>query len=210
MKPHTPKPLVLCEGKEDKLVIETLADHSGLAGKLAFEDYGGKDNLRNYLKLLKASPEYVRGEYSKILVTRDADADFSSAWAAAKGAVQDVFSISPDSPGAWVQIEGGPEIAAWIIPGPGQTGMIESLCVNSSRSTMPEIIACLDSFVDCLNSNHGKPIHEKARFAIWTIAASGPDTKDRLSMERAIPNLPIDWNHQAFTPLKELLASISS
>lgn len=144
MKPHTPKPLVLCEGKEDKLVIETLADHAGLTGKIVFEDYGGKDNLRNYLRLLKASPEFVRGEYSKILVTRDADTDYASAWDASKGAVRDVFSITPGSLGAWEQIEGGPSITVWIIPGPDQTGMIETLCVESSRSAIPEVLTCLD------------------------------------------------------------------
>jgi hypothetical protein len=31
MKPHTPIPLVLCEGKEDLLVMETLAKQAGLA-----------------------------------------------------------------------------------------------------------------------------------------------------------------------------------
>ena len=209
MKPHTPKPLVLCEGKEDKLVIETLAEHAGLTGKLAFDDYGGKDNLRNYLKLLKARPEYVRGEYSKVLVTRDADSDFPSAWDAAKGSIQDVFSIAPGSPGAWVRIDDRPEIAAWIIPGPGQSGMIETLCVESSRSKIPDLLTCLDSFVACLNSNHGKPIHEKARFAIWTIAASGPVIKDRLSMERAIPQLPIDWNDQVFDSLRSILTNLA-
>lgn len=63
MKPHTPKPLVLCEGKEDLLVIQTLAKHAGLKGKLMFQQYGGKDKLRAYLHLLKTSPEYTRGEY---------------------------------------------------------------------------------------------------------------------------------------------------
>ena len=33
MKPHTRKPLVLCESKEDLLVIQTLADHAGLEAK---------------------------------------------------------------------------------------------------------------------------------------------------------------------------------
>lgn len=42
MKPHKPTPLVLCEGKEDRLVLEMLAKHAGLEGKLAFQDYGGE------------------------------------------------------------------------------------------------------------------------------------------------------------------------
>ena len=79
MKPHTPIPLVLCKGKEDLLVLETLAKQAGLAGKLVFEDYEGESNLRKYLLNLKARPEFRRGEFSRILVTRDADANHHSA-----------------------------------------------------------------------------------------------------------------------------------
>ena len=210
MKQHTPKPLVLCEGKEDLLVIEALATHAGIQGKLVFEQYGGKDKLRSYLKNLKVRSEYVRGEYSKILVTRDADRDFDSAWDALKGAVQAVFSISPTSPGAWSQIESEPEIAAWVIPGVGEKGMIETLCVESTRSRIPEVFNCLDSFIGCLEGIQGDQLHEKARFAIWTIAARGPEAKDRMSLEYAIPNLPIDWDDAMFTPLKDLLVGIAS
>lgn len=162
------------------------------------------------MKLLKASPEYVRGEYSKVLLTRDADSEFNSAWDALKGAVQSIFSVGLTSPGEWCTIVGEPEIAAWIIPGVGEKGMIETLCVESSRSKIPEVLSCLDSFVGCLNRIHGDLLHEKARFAIWTIAARGPAAKDRMSLKHAIPNLPIDWNDEAFTPLKTLLVSIAT
>src|ERR1035437_8029371 len=107
MKLHTPQPLVLCEGKEDLLVIEALADHAGLGDKLTFLEYGGKDNLRSYLHLLKATPAYVRGEYSKVLVTRDADDNFDSSWAALKGAIGEAFSCEPQEPGECVKVVGG-------------------------------------------------------------------------------------------------------
>ena len=166
MKSHTPKPLVLCEGKEDLLVIQTLAEHAGLEGKLNFQQYGGKDQLRAYLHLLKTSPEYVRGEYSRVLVTRDADVNFDASWQALKDSIAEAFSINLTNPGEWIKLEDGPEIAAWIIPGPGKTGMIETLCLESSRAKTPEVFNCLDSFVNCLSGVHGEAVHEKARFAL--------------------------------------------
>ena len=210
MKLHAPKPLVLCEGKEDLLVIQSLAKHAGLESKLTFQQYGGKDKLRAYLHQLKASPEYARGEYSQILVTRDADSEFASSWQALKDSIAEAFSCEPTTPGEWVKHEAEPEIAAWIIPGPGKTGMIETLCLESSRAKIPEVFKCLDSFVGCLNGLHGEAVHEKARFALWTIAAQGVSAKDRLSIEYAIPNLPINWDDHAFGPLKELLVGIAS
>ena len=210
MKQQQPKPLVLCEGKEDLLVIEALANHAGLENKLGFLQYGGKDRLRAYLHQLKASPEYARGEYSKILVTRDADLEFNSSWDALKGAVKEAFDCDVGEPGIWIKPGGAPELAAWIIPGPGKTGMIETLCVESSRTKAPEVFDCLDSFATCFAGIQGVALHEKARFEIWTIAAQGAGAKGRISLKYAIPNLPIDWNDETFTPLKKLLASIAT
>jgi hypothetical protein len=210
VKQHTPKPLVLCEGKEDLLVIEALANHAGVGNKLSFQQYGGKDRLRAYLHLLKASPEYVRGEYSKILVTRDADTNFDSSWDALKGAVKEAFDCEVSEPGAWIKFDEAPDLAAWIIPGPGKTGMVETLCVESSRTKAPQVFACLDSFAGCISGIQGVPLHEKARFEIWTIAAQGAGAKGRMSLPYAIPNLPIDWDDEAFTSLKSLLVNIAT
>lgn len=207
MKPHVPKPLVLCEGKEDKLVIEALAKHLGLEGRIHVESYGGKDALKSHLSTLKARPAYARGEISKVLVTRDADANFDSAWDAIKSAISSVFSCEISQPGHWLAIEGGPSIAAWVIPGPQMTGMIETLCMESARARSSEVFSCLDPFVNCLAAVHGEQPHEKARFALWTIAAQGNPAKDRLSVEFAIPKLPINWDDEVFSSLKELMVA---
>lgn len=210
MKQHTPKPLVLCEGKEDQLVIETLANHAGLTGRLSFQEYDGKDKLRSFLHLLKATPEYTRGEYSKVLITRDADTSYESSWAALAGAITEAFGCTVNKPGEWIEPDDGPELSAWIIPGPGQTGMIETLCVNSSIAKAPEVYECLDSFIGCLKAVQGEEPHEKTRFALWTIAAQGAGAQKRLSLKYAIPKLPIDWDDAAFTPLRDLLVGIAS
>ena len=208
MRPHIPLPLVLCEGKEDKLVMESLADHFGLAERIRFESYDGKDLLRPYLATLKSRPEFSRGEISKILVTRDADSDFSRAWDALIGAISAVFHCVPAQPGQWLSIENGPQITGWIIPGPNRAGMIETLCMDSANTKSPEIFTCLDSFVSCLEKVHGSPPHEKARFALWTIAAQGSGAQNRLSLKLALPKLPINWDDEAFSPLKDLLLAM--
>lgn len=82
MRAPVKKPLVLCEGKEDKLVMMELAKLAGIGDRLDFESYDGKDKLRDYLNLLKARPEYTSGGHPRILVTRDADNNFESSWQA--------------------------------------------------------------------------------------------------------------------------------
>jgi len=210
MKTHKPIPLVLCEGKEDRLVMELLAKHAGLEGKLTFQDYGGESKLRPYLATLKVSPEFARGEYSRVLVTRDADANFNSAWASISDSIRAVFSQLPASAEECITSEEGVKISAWVIPGPGKTGMIETLCLDASRSKSPELFACLDPFVTCLGKLHESTPHEKVRFALWTIIAQGSGAKDRLSLERALAKIPMEWNNEAFAPLRKLLTEIAA
>lgn len=205
------KPLVLCEGKQDKLVMEELAKHAGLEGLLDFENYGGKDKLRDYLRLLKVRPEYVSGEHPRILVTRDADNNFDNSWQSLRTAVSEILSCTVEQPGDWCKTADGTEVAAWVVPGAGKKGMIETMCVDSSEENAPGVFACLASFLECLESVHKSPIHEKSRFAIWTIAAQGGEgAQNRMPLERAISYLPIDWDAEAFTPLKELLVKVAS
>jgi hypothetical protein len=209
MKAHPPVTLMLCEGKDDMLVMESLAQHAGLAQQLKFESYDGESKLRAFLANLKVSPEYARGEYKKILVTRDADRDYAAAWQSVKDSIQSIFSAAITNPGEWTTLEFGVRIAAWIIPGPGQAGMIETLCLDAVRAKTPEMFACLDPFVECLSSQWGDAPHEKIRFVLWTIIAQGQGAQDRLSIDRAIRNIDFNWDDSAYVRLKELFQEIS-
>ncbi len=209
MREHTPVTLVLCEGKDDRLVMERLAQHCGLDAHLKFESYDGESNLRAFLANLKVSPEFARGEYAKILVTRDADSDYDAAWKSIQGSMQKVFAQTVTQPGEWIELESGGKMAAWVIPGADQTGMIETLCLNAARSNDPVIFACLDPFVACLEANWGQKPHEKVRFGLWTIIAQGQKAKHRLSMERAIANIDFNWDDSAYDSLKQLFRDIS-
>lgn len=208
MKAHTPKPLVLCEGKEDRLVMQAIASHAGIDGALSFEDYGGESKLRDYLAALMVRGDFRRGEFPRVLVTRDADSSFESAWASVTGSIQNSFGCVLGQPGVWFPTESGAEVAAWIVPGPGQTGMIETLCLDASRSASPEMFGCLDPFIDCLERLHGEIPHDKIRFAVWTIVAQGAGAQDRLSIERALSKLKLDWGNEVFAPLRAVFSTL--
>jgi len=210
MRQHKQLPLVLCEGKEDRFVMEMLAASAGLDGKLKFEDYDGESNLRAYLGSIVAGPEYGRGEYSKILVIRDADTSYASAWQSVTDAIQAVFEGNIDSPDDMITSTKGVEISAWVVPGPEKTGMIETLCLEASRSSHADLFTCLDPLISCLTAKNGIAPHEKIRFALWTMIAQGPTAKDRLSVKYALANIPLDWNSEIFRPLRELLIKHAS
>jgi len=187
-----------------------LRDTPGWKSDWTFEDYGGESNLRAYLASLKVRPEYAKGEYRKVLVTRDADKDFKSAWQSVSDSIKHVFSQEVTEPGSWVQSEDGVQLSAWVIPGPGQSGMIETLCLDAARATSPQMFSCLDPFMECLESLHGEMPHEKIRFALWTILAQGKTAKDRLSVELALKRIQIPWDNDVFQDLRKLLEDVAS
>lgn len=62
-----------------------------------------------------------------------------------------------------------------------------------------------------IERNHGGTLHEKERFAIWSIAAQEKSTpRQRLSIPRAIEHLSIDWSSPAFDELREILRSTAA
>ena len=210
-KPAAPG-LVLCEGKEDKLVIERLARESGIdAEAVTFESYDGESKLRGFLGALKAEGRFTSGELKRILVTRDADDNPPGMWTSLSRAVNEVFGLAISTPGEWQQTLGGPNLAAWLIPGEGSAGMIETLCMSAAKDRARDVFPCLDSFQACLKAlRDGKDLHEKERFAYWTICGQDSDPRKRLSLERAIDHLAIDWNHASFAGLKGMLGETAA
>lgn len=180
--------IVLCEGKEDKQVLECLLADMGI-DQVEVRKYEGKDNLRQALKLLIKSPEFTRGQYTRILVTRDADEDWDSAWASMRDTIQNVFKIQLNDAIEWVPINEDTQITAWVFPGHGQKGMIETLCLDVARQTNPEAFECLDQYTDCLQQKYQArlltvyftaPKAAKTEF-LWRISVWGKPTRRRRS-----------------------------
>lgn len=202
--------LVLCEGKEDCVVLQKIAEATGLDG-LQFEPFGGKDKLPARLEQLSLSPEFTRGQIHKILITRDADGSWEAAFQSLKDAVQRIFGLELSQTGEWAALNGHCKIALWIIPGDDQTGMLETLCLQAAKDVSPSDFECLDQFATCLNQQSGAVLHAKEKFAIWSVVAQDKQLpRQRLSLLRAIERIPIDWTHSSFARLSDLLAEVSS
>lgn len=201
--------LVLAEGKTDIAVLERIAQAAGIGG-LRFENFGGSGNLKSFLEVLVKRPDFVSGRIGKVLITRDADDSFESAWSSVRGMVAKVFGPSIEEPGRWESSRNGPRIAAWIVPGSGRTGMIESLCLDVAKKSAPDAFECLLPFTSCLRDNHGIELHEKERFDIWTIIAQGPALgRKRMSFSDALARIGFDWADDTFSELRDLLESAS-
>lgn len=213
--------LVLCEGKEDRLVFEKVASIAGLKG-MAFEDYGGKDNLRNELTRIKDRPEFTRKQFRIIAVTRDADDSHDRAWQSLCGSIRAGFGIELSQPGSMVQLPdpdyvSDPKVSvtAWVLPGDGSPGMIESLCLQSV-SDRPAY-RCLSDYAQCLEALlpeeagalESSGLHPKARFHAWVVSQTDFKDKD-YNISTAVEEDRLEWNHPAFDGLRTFLRGLIS
>lgn len=203
--------LVLAEGREDIAVLKKIVPKE-ICNKLKYEDYKGKDKLKSFLETIPKSPGYTSGHIQKILITRDADESWESAWQAVNAAVHDVFKIEVSEPGQWTQIENGPQITIWIAPGTKKEGMIETLYLEAAKNSDAQVFDCLEKYIECLETKDSIELHEKERFDIWTIVAQGTGPvkgRKRLPFSDAIERLPLDWNSAVFSEIKKLLVETS-
>jgi hypothetical protein len=201
--------LVLCEGKDDKRVLECLLEDMGIVN-VEVQSFDGKAKLRQGLVLLKSSPKYTSGEYGKILITRDADDNWSSAWDSVRNAVADVLGAHLGDVNQWTRINEDTRVMAWIFPGKETPGMIESLCLGVAREGDSEAFQCMDDYAECLERNHQAVLHEKSRFAIWTISAqTGENARKFWDFKKVLKQLPFNWKSGRFQETREVLANLA-
>lgn len=206
------KAVVLCEGKEDRLVFEKVASLAGCDG-LQFEDYGGKDNLGNFLQGLKVRPDFTRKEFARLALTKDADDSFEQAWQSLVDLAKRHLGTELSLPGIACEMaeqdypqDNKIQLVGWVLPGPQATGMLESLCLQSVAQR-PEF-GCLEDYFNCLSDKLGcASFHPKAKFHAWVVSQTDFRDKD-YKIEKAVKEDRFQWEHTAFDGLRAFLRSL--
>jgi hypothetical protein len=79
--------LLLGEGKDEVRFFNALLVHLGIAD-IQVTDYGGKTQLKDYLKALAKTPGFVG--LASLAITRDSDSDVAAAFASVNGALANI------------------------------------------------------------------------------------------------------------------------
>ncbi len=199
--------LILGEGIDEKVVLEHIVSVEGLSNDIQVEQYSGKDNLRNFLgAMLK-----TKGRYGlrRLLVTRDADDDFTAAFNSTSSHLRKLGINPPSSPGEWVQHvdtdEGLDfELGVQIFPGNLNTGSLETVFLAPLLGT--ERMDCIDALVDCLKrSSIVLGQLDKARMKTW-LATNPQKPLDQLGT--AVKKNLFDIQDQSFAELRNLLRQL--
>jgi hypothetical protein len=192
------KKFVFCEGKGDELVIRSLAKEMGLA--VTVEQYGGKDNLANFLQSLSKRPEFAQQQVAAMAILRDADEDSAAAFASVRDILRHNHFEAPDANENFK--ESTPRVGVFII-GVGGKGMMEDLCLRSVADR-PEF-ACVDEYFRCIAQHSArKEFKSKARVRVWM--ASHADWEYHLGKAAEEGYWP--WESPAFEALKNFLRAL--
>jgi len=188
--------LVLCEGDDDKAVIERLCAAHSIDG-IKVEHYKGRDNLGPYVRDFLNRTDYRPGQIESIGIVQDADQDGRAARERVAGAVK-VLEEAAKRKGLRLKV------ASFIVTRSGEDGgMIEDLCLAavSQEAGYP----CLEAYFDCMIGKTGKQTyHPKAKWRAWMACQSDYDLRTGLSAEKGY--VPVA--NPAFDSLRDFLRSL--
>jgi len=193
--------LLLCEGNDDKAVVEGLCRH-GEISDLVIEPYCGRGNLERVVKALPIRPEFTRKEVTSFAILIDAEEDGEASFQKLRNAIQQGLDIVIEQPGVFVGT--APRVAGFIISeADGKKGMLEDLCLESVSDRAD--YKCMQEYFDCLSKKTAtKNYHPKAKFKAWM--ASQTEYDFRVGLAAGKGYLP--WESKAFGPILEFLKSV--
>jgi hypothetical protein len=203
--PNAPQPiaqpkLLLGEGFDELRFFTALLLHLGI-GDVQVQQFGGKNNLGAYLKLLAQVPTPGFQSVVSVGLTRDADADPATAFQSVCTALQNAGLSVPAGPN--VATAGLPVVRTFILPDNSSPGLLEDLCLASVRAN--PAFACLESYFHCVQSAGRQQTEpSKAQVHAWLASEVAPDK--RLGEAAEAGYWP--WNDPAFMPLIDFVKSI--
>jgi hypothetical protein len=197
------QPLVLVvEGGDDKNFFEASARCLGLAHVKVLLA-GGKQNLRPYIKAISNAPDF-RSKAIAFGVVRDADTDPTAAFQSVRDALLEARLPAPEAP---LQVaEGNPAVSVMILPGAGQPGKIEDLCL-ASVSADPAT-PCIEAYFECLLASGASQPSDFSKAKVQAFLASRPKPCPHLGIAAQQGHWP--WNAHAFQDTRKFLEDLAT
>lgn len=188
--------LLVVEGRDEELFFSALCQHLGLNG-IQVLPIGGKNQLRRNLEGLTK----VTG-FSQVIalgIIRDADDDPKAAFQSVCSALKSAGLPVPAQP--LVPAYGHPRVCVMILPDSQSTGALEDVCLRAIQGTLT--MQCVDKLFCCLQ-RQGLPLPKnlsRAKILAYLASQTEPDKRLGESAQAGY----WDWDHPAFTDLKNFL-----
>lgn len=194
--------VLLVEGKDDYWFFQYFLKHFHIETIQVEDPVGGKDNLKNYLGLLKVAPGHEI--LQKIGIVRDSNENRAKAMKEVKSALKSSDFPVPDKPAQFKA--GKPSVAVLILPPAGMEGrMLEDVCLESKKDE--PAMKCVEEYMECVNKK-GLRIKEKdvPKARVEALLASG---RPGDLLGAAAQHGYWKYEHPAFEQIKTFLLSFN-
>ena len=208
----TSRSVLFVEGKDEVNFFEAFAEQLGLSD-LFVGDVGGVTHFpqRFEAALLNSGfGEYVRS----YAIVRDADNNAQSTFQSVQSLLRNKGQPCPDAEGVFTT--GTPRVGIFIIPGNTQSGMLESLCLETVASH--PIMKCVDTFMQCVADSTKDTATNQAAINSPPSNPHKARAKCFLSgIDRDFPSIGVaaragvwNFNHSCMQKLRDFLMQLDS
>ncbi len=191
--------ILLVEGDDERHLVKGLQSLHGFPD-FQIIDYKGKDKFRSFLGTLRLTEGF--NQVTSIGILRDADSNPSGAFQS----IQDSLNYNKlPCPGKPVEAARADNLSVrvFIIPGAGQQGMLETLCLQALADD--PVFACVNEFSTCVQSKRTQNFN-MAKVQMQAFLASFPGV--RLIGEAALAG-HLNLGNAAYQPLVNFLKQVT-
>ncbi len=195
----TAKKLILAEGRDAELFLVWAGRHFRPEKDFQVMDFGGINELTNFLKLLVNDESYDNVE--TIVVARDAETDAKAATDSIRHSMEQAKMPVPEKPFEYIR-NATVKTAFMIFPGPEhKKGRLEDLCLSTIEND--PLLKCVDDYLECAKAK-GEQLTRMHKSKLHCFLAGKKDYAG-LPIGRASHKKAWDFDHSALEPFKRII-----
>ena len=198
--------LLLCEGRDAEgflinyLNSNELAQDPRFSNEIQVLDFGGNDNLSNFLMNLKNIDKF--DQVKSLAIIRDAERDYAKACQEVHSSLNKCGLESSECCGAWVHDPSGLKVGFMLFPLNNRAGTLEDLCLRIlSENNNKNILSTIESFLDVMESSYGRSYRRKHKNKLHTYLSSS-DEYVTMPLGTASSAGAFDWDSDELESLK--------
>jgi len=209
--PITLTKLLLVEGKDQFYFFKALLRHLRVLETIEIRNYGGCEQLADYLNVLPAIDGFL--DVTSMGIVQDAERDPASAFDAVRGALESARSRHSSEP-RWERLSvpaepilkagEAPTISVFLLPDANTAGMLEDLCLRSVQEDAA--LPCVETYFTCLGDRQVRLPANAAKAHLHAFLASRP--KPDLLVGQAAEAGYFPWDSPAFQPVQQFLRAL--
>ena len=192
---------LLVEGKDGEHWFEALIKHLPL--DIQVHNYGGVNELRSFLKGFAKGPRFH--QVASLGIVQDSERRREEdAFRSVADSLRATGLPVPRATGADGIAGDGPRVGVMILPGSGESGMLESLLKQSLAGD--SVRPCIDAFMAC-STQAGMVIRRPEKAFVHAFLATRRDP--HVSVGVAAQKGYWDFEHPAFEEIRRFLSALS-